>query len=137
MEFFRIVDIQTTGQIIQELVIFEQLEEVTSELILLERIDGKTAAIGGIWGEFTLERSTINGGLRFALKECPNGLVWTLTSGYPPATNSLVIHLTLNRTEKSRDFIEEVEAFLDDHSQLLHTYLSESQVPTSYTDKDQ
>jgi len=131
MEFFRTVNIQTTEQIIQEVVILEKLETFTNELILLDQIDDKIAAIGGVWGEFTLERSTINGGLRFAMKECPNALVWTLTTGYPPAINSLVIHLTLNRTEKSIDFIEEVEAFLDDHSQLLHSYFSESQVPTS------
>jgi len=129
MEFFRTVDIHTTEQIIQEVVILEKLEEMTNELVLLNQIDDKSAAIGGIWGEFTLERSTINGGLRFALKECPNALVWTMTAGYPPAINSVVIHLTLNRMEKAKDFIEEVEEFLDDHSKRIHSYLSESPVP--------
>ncbi len=129
MEFFRTVDILTTEQIIQEVLILEKLEEMTNELVLLDQIDDKSASIGGIWGEFTLERSTINGGLRFALKECPNALVWTITTGYPPAINSLVIHLTLNRIEKSKDFIEEVGEFLDDHSKHIHSYLSESPVP--------
>ncbi len=129
MEFFRTVDILTTEQIIQEVFILEKLEEMTNELILLNLIDDKSASIGGIWGEFTLERSTINGGLRFALKECPNALVWTITTGYPPAINSLVIHLTLNRIEKLKDFIEEVEEFLDDHSKRIHNYLSKSPVP--------
>ncbi|MGB5499033.1 MAG: hypothetical protein WBM77_08910, partial [Maribacter sp.] len=77
MEFFRTVDIHTTEQLIQEVIILEKLEKMTKELVLLNQIDDKSAAIGGIWGEFTLERSTINGGLRFALKECPNALVWT------------------------------------------------------------
>ncbi len=129
MEFFRTVDIHTTEQIIQEVLTLEKLEVMTTELILLNPIDDTSAAIGGIWGEFTLERSTINGGLRFALKECPNALVWTLTTGHPPAINSLVIHLTLNRTEKSKDFIEEVEEFLDDHCKRIFNYLSESIVP--------
>jgi hypothetical protein len=129
MEFFRTVDILTTEQIIQEVFILEKLEEMTNELVLLDQIDDNSASIGGIWGEFTLERSTINGGLRFALKECPNALVWTITTGYQPAINSLVIHLTLNRIEKSKDFIEEVEEFLDDHSKRIHNYLSESPVP--------
>jgi hypothetical protein len=124
MEFFRTVDIHTTEQIIQEVIILEKLEEMTMELVLLDQIDAKSASIGGIWGEFTLERSTINGGLRFALKECPNALAWTITTGYPPAINSIVIHLTLNRIEKSKDFIEEVEEFLDDHSKRIHSYLS-------------
>ena len=129
MEFFRTVDIDTTEQIIQEVVILEKLEEMTNELVLLNQIDDKSAAIGGIWGEFTLERNTINGGLRFALKECPNALVWTITTGYPPAINSVVIHLTLNRMEKAEVFIEEVEEFLDDHGKCIYSYLSESTVP--------
>ena len=129
MEFFRTVDIHTTEQIIQEAFILEKLEEMTNELVLLDQIDDTSAAIGGIWGEFTIERSTINGGLRFALKECPNALAWTITTGYPPTINSIVIHLTLNRTEKEKDFIEEVEEFLDDHSKRIHSYLSESPVP--------
>ncbi|MBT8297601.1 MAG: hypothetical protein KJO52_04645 [Maribacter sp.] len=128
MEFFRTVDIRTTEKIIQEVLILEKLEEMTHELVLLEQIDDKSASIGGIWGEFTLERSTINGGLRYALKECPNALVWTITTGYPPAIDSLVLHLTLNRMEKDAQFIEEVEEFLDNHSICIHKYLSESPV---------
>ncbi len=129
MEFFRTVAMHTTEQIIQEVIILEKLEETTNELVLLDQMDDKSDAIGGIWGEFTLERSTINGGLRFALIECPNALVWTITTGYPPSINSVVIHLTLNRIEKSEDFIQEVEEFLDDHSNRIHSYLSESPVP--------
>jgi len=128
MEYFRTVDISTTEQIIQEVLVLEKMEEMTNELILLDLIDDKSASVGGIWGEFTLERSTINGGLRFALKECPNALVWTITTGYPPAIDSLVIHLTLNRMEKSMHFIEEVEEFLDDHCKHIHTYLSKTPV---------
>ncbi len=129
MEFFRTVDIHTTEQTIQEVMILEKLEEMTNELVLLDQIDDNSAAIGGVWGEFTLERSTINGGLRFALKECPNALAWTITTGYPPAINSVVIHLTLNRMEKAKVFIEEVEEFLDDHGKCIYSYLSESTVP--------
>lgn len=127
MEFFRTVDIHTTEQIIQEVLVLENMEEMTNELILLDTIDDRSASIGGIWGEFTLERSTIKGGLRFALKECPNALTWTITTGYPPAINSLLIHLTLNRMEKSKDFVEEVEEFLADHCERLPNFLSDSQ----------
>jgi len=129
MEFFRTVDIQTTEQIIQEVMILEKLEEITNELVLLDQIDDNSAVIGGIWGEFTLERSTIKGGLRFVLKECPNALAWTITTGYPPAINAVVIHLTLNRLEKAKVFIDEVEEFLDDYGKCIYSYLSESTVP--------
>ncbi|MBT8307143.1 MAG: hypothetical protein KJN85_09410 [Maribacter sp.] len=121
MEFFRTVDVQTTEQIIQEVLTLGRLEEMTNELVLLQEVDDSSAQVGGIWGEFTLQRSTISGGLRFALKECPNALTWTITTGYPPATDSLVIHLTINRTEKSKDFVEEVEEFLEDLCLRLET----------------
>jgi hypothetical protein len=121
MEFFRTVDVQTTEQTIQEVLTLGRLEEMTNELVLLQEVDDSSAQVGSIWGEFTLERSTINGGLRFALKECPNALTWTITTGYPPAIDSLVIHLTINRTEKSKDFAEEVEEFLEDLCLRLET----------------
>jgi len=121
MEFFRTVDIHTTEQIIQKVLTLDRLEEMTNELVLLHVVDDSSAHVGGIWGEFTLERSSINGGLRFALKECPNALTWTITTGYPPAIDSLVIHLTLNRIEKTKDFIEEVEEFLEDLCSRLET----------------
>ncbi len=59
MEFFGTVAMHTTEQIIQEVIILEKLEETTNELVLLDQMDDKSDAIGGIWGEFTLERSTI------------------------------------------------------------------------------
>ena len=128
MEFFRTVDVQTTEQIIQDVLTLGKLEEMTDELLLLQEIDGHSAQIGGIWGEVTLERSPINGGLRFALKECPNALAWTITTGYPPAIGALVIHLTINRTEKSKDFVEEVEEFLEDLCSHLETIFQKKSI---------
>ena len=72
------------------------------------------ANIGGIWGEFTLSRSKIKGGVRFSLIECPNALCWTITTGYPPDPESIIIHLTINRQEKNEEFIEEITEFLED-----------------------
>ncbi|MBD0850425.1 hypothetical protein [Maribacter arenosus] len=121
MEFFRIVDVETSEDSITETLTLENLEKMSDELILLDQLDDKTAFIGGIWGEFTLERSIIKGGLRFVLKECPNALAWTITTGYPPAVDALVVHLTINRKEKPLEFIEEVEEFLEDHCNKLST----------------
>ena len=64
--------------------------------------------------EFTLERSMVKGGLRFALIECPNALCWTLTTGFPPKRDAIEIHLTINRTRKHEEFIEEINDFLND-----------------------
>ena len=119
MEFFRILNIKTGENNIQSTLILEKLSSMSTEIFVIGNQDKKEAEIGGIWGEFTLTRSEIKGGLRFALLECPNALAWTITTGFPPDPNSIIIHLTINRKEKESLFIEEVEEFLDDHMDCL------------------
>ncbi len=119
MEFFRTINISTDEQNIKNTLVFKQLELMSSELFLLEALNHHQAKIGSLWGEFTLARQEIKGGLRFSFLECPNALSWTITTGYDPAPNALIVHLTINRTEKDQEFIDEVEEFLNDQSALL------------------
>ena len=115
MEFFRILKVHTLESDIQTALILENLSSMSNEIFVIGNQDKKEADIGGIWGEFTLTRSEIKGGLRFSLLECPNALAWTITTGFPPDPKSIIIHLTINRQEKESSFIEEIEEFLDDH----------------------
>lgn len=119
MEFFRTINISTDEQKIKNTLVFEGLELMSSELILLEALNDSKAKIGSLWGEFTLARQDIKGGLRFSLLECPNALTWTITTGYEPAPEAIIIHLTINRIEKDQEFLEEINEFLDDQSLLL------------------
>ena len=77
-----------------------------------------------MWGEFTLNRTRINGGLRFSLIECPNGLCWSITSGFQPSPREVVIHLTLNRESKNPEFIEEIKEFLDSIEDGLKSFFA-------------
>lgn len=124
MEFFRKVNVETTARDVQEHIKLDNLENISNELFSLDHPEGSNMKIGGIWGEFTLNRTKINGGLRFALLECPNALCWTITTGYPPARDSIVIHLTINRQRKDQAFIDEIEGFLDDHSYCVEKFFS-------------
>ena len=119
MEFFRIVKVKVQESDIQRTLTLSNLESMSNDIFVIGDQIKEKASIGGIWGEFTLTRSEINGGLRFALTECPNALCWTVTTGFPPDPNSIVIHLTINRLQKDSSFIEEVEEFLDDHKDCL------------------
>jgi len=119
MEFFRILKVHTLESDIQTALILENLSSMSNEIFVIGNQDKKEADIGGIWGEFTLTRSEIKGGLRFSLLECPNALAWTITTGFPPDPKSIIIHLTINRQEKESSFIEEIEEFLDDHIDCL------------------
>ena len=114
MEYFRIIRVTSTEQNIQQQLTLSNLNEISTEIFNLVEPSETEATIGGIWGEFTLSRSIIKGGIRFSLIECPNALCWTITTGYAPEPESIIIHLTINRQEKNEEFIEEIVEFLDD-----------------------
>lgn len=121
MEYFKIIDIDTNQDWIQKNITIENLEEITETNFVLEKRD-RTALIGTLWGEFELSFDKINGGVRFALTSCPNALAWTITTGYPPERNKLIIHATINRTQKQQEFIDELHEFLDDWENGLLGY---------------
>ena len=119
MEFFRTINSSTDEQDIKNTLDFKHLESMSSQLFLLKSLSDYSVKIGSLWGGFTLTRQEIKGGLRFSLLECPNALTWTITTGYEPAPGSIIVHLTINRTEKDLEFLEEIEDFLNDQSELL------------------
>lgn len=122
MEFFRIIDIKSTENQLQQLLSFENLNDIIETLFVIN-FKKNTANITGIWEEFTLKRDLIKGGVRFALLECPNALTWTITTGFPPIREHIVIHLTINRAEKEQHFIDELNEFLDDWEQGFTNFL--------------
>ena len=124
MEFFRIIKVKTQDKNIQDELTIENLELMSNEIFIIGDQNKTEANIGGIWGEFTLARTLIRGGLRFALVECPNALTWTITTGFPPDPEAIIIHLTINRQQQKESFIEEIEEFLDDQSICLQQYFN-------------
>ncbi len=125
MEFFRTVKVRTQDIVIQDELTLENLDQMSNEIFVIGDQKSTEAQIGGIWGEFTLTRSIIRGGLRFALVECPNALAWTITTGFPPDPDAIILHLTINRPEQKESLLEEIKDFLDDHSECLLEYFSE------------
>ena len=122
MEYFRFIKIKTQDTIIQNKLTIANLELMSNEIFVIGDQNKTEANIGGVWGEFTLTRTLIRGGLRFALVECPNALTWTITTGINPDPDVIVVHLTINRQQQKESFIEEIEEFLDDHSNCLQQY---------------
>ncbi|PHR71849.1 MAG: hypothetical protein COA67_05500 [Lutibacter sp.] len=126
MEFFRIIKLKTQDKIIQDELTIANLEYISNEIFVIGDQNKTEANIGGIWGEFTLTRNLIRGGMRFALVECPNALTWTITTGINPDPDAIVIHLTINRQQQKEAFIEEIEEFLDDQSSCLQEYFNKN-----------
>ena len=113
MEFLKIINVKTTADQIQKNIDFDNLELFCESIFIMDYI-GNIAKIGSIWGEFSLQKDLINGGVRFSLLECPNALAFTITTGYLPDPDKITFHLTVNRTELKPVFIDEIEEFIND-----------------------
>ncbi len=113
MEFIRVVDKQVTADIIQDEIHPESIQNFTETMLFLENnntnFKGET-----LWGAFSISYHKINGGIRFTLLDCPNALAWTITTGFPPERNKIMLHCTINRTQKPTEFVEEINEFLDE-----------------------
>ena len=115
MEFFTIIEIKTSEEEIKKRITFDNLEDLCTSFFILELADQPhIKKIGGVWGDFSLQRDEIKGGVRFSLLDCPNALAYTLTTGYPPDREKIVMHLTINRMQKAREFMDELNEFMDD-----------------------
>ncbi len=122
MEFFRIVKVKTTEQALKLKLSNQDLEKFCESIFCMDG-GAEVCKIGGMWGEFTLRRDEILGGVRFSMLDCPNALTWSITTGYPPAREYIVIHLCINRQRKKSAFIEEIHHFLDDMESGLSNFL--------------
>lgn len=123
MEFFKVARVGTSEKEIQEKLTLQNLERFCESIFPLEA-GIEQCLIGGMWGEFTLRRDQIMGGVRFSMLDCPNALAWTITTGYPPARDKAVVHLTINRERKQVAFVEEIHLFLADIEKGLSAYLA-------------
>jgi hypothetical protein len=123
MEFFSIVDVSTTEEAIQEKLTLENLEKFCESLFPLED-HPEVILTGGMWGEFIVRRDAIMGGVRFSMLNCPNALAWSITYGYPPARDKIIIHLTINRERKQQEFLDEIHLFMEDLNKGLRSFMS-------------
>jgi len=114
MEFFRVVEGSVDAGRLQEELTIATLDSFCDSIDRVIRADGDEGEIYCLWGQFHVHRERVNGGVRFTLPTCPNALQWTVTSGFPPAEDGVVLHASINRTEHDPDFIESIEMFLDD-----------------------
>lgn len=113
MEYFRVIDKQVSQVAIQDKIYPKSVGDFTESMMFIEDHNNYFRGLT-LWGEFVISYDKINGGVRFTLVDCPNALSWTITTGFPPERKKIVLHATINRTQKPDEFIEEVVEFLDE-----------------------
>jgi hypothetical protein len=106
VEFFEFANVVTTQEEIRDKVSINALPFFCEDV---EAVD-EPEELGRViyfrhWGRFHIRRENIMGGVRFFVPDCPNALVWTVTTGYPPYPEKIVLHATINRTEHDLEFI--------------------------------
>lgn len=113
MEFFEFAAVVTNEEGIRSKVTIDTLPVFCEEI---EAVDA-AEALGRViyfrhWGRFHVCSAEVMGGVRFWVPDCPNALVWTVTTGYPPEPAKITLHATINRTEHSPDFLAATKALL-------------------------
>lgn len=107
MEFFEFVHVLTGQEEIRAKVSIDTLPVYCEEIEAMDEAEELGRVIYfSHWGRFHVCCSDVMGGVRFWVPDCPNALAWTVTTGYPPAPDKIVLHATINRTEHSPDFID-------------------------------
>lgn len=123
MEFFAIADKQISADALQARLNIASLTSWCASISQVLSHDGDTGEIYCVWGQFIVHRERIRGGVRFSLPNCPNAFAWTVTTGFAPAPDKVVIHCTINRREHDADFIATIEQFVEGWHQSLESRL--------------
>lgn len=114
MEFFASVRTAMDADALFNRLTVENLPQWCAGIDAVLEHAGDEGRIYCLWGEFTVRRERIRGGVRFTLPGCPNALAWTITTGLPPDPENVVIHCTINRSFHDPGFIESIESFVAD-----------------------
>ena len=114
MEFFAVVPCRIEAAELQQRLTIGNLPRLCASIEKVLRDDPHHGEIYCLWGQFEVNRELIRGGVRFSLPGCPNALAWTVTVELPPDPAQIVFHCSINRQTHEADFIESLQAFVED-----------------------
>ena len=122
MEFFRLIDKKVSQEIIQERITPNSVSEFAETMLFISEAENKFQGLT-LWGEFSISYNKIKGGVRFTLTDCPYAFNWTITYGFRPDREKIVLHCTINRRQIKDEFLEEIQEFLDEWQEGLELNL--------------
>ena len=122
MEFFRIINKQVSQDIIQDRITPKSISDFAETMIYISGNDDLFKGLT-LWGEFCISYNKINGGVRFTLTDCPYAFNWTITYGFKPESEKILLHCTINRNQIKDEFHKEINEFLDEWQEGLELNL--------------
>ena len=106
MEFFEYAEVVATEEAIRQQLSIDTLPHFCEAIEAVDVGEELGRVIYFLhWGRFHVRQEQVMGGVRFSVPDCPNALAWTVTTGYPPHPEKIVLHATINRTEHDAEFI--------------------------------
>ena len=125
MEFFRYIDCTgISADAIKQHCTIASLPQYCASIDKLLSHEGEHGDIYCLWGQFSVQRSLLRNGVRFALLNCPHALCWTLTTD--EAQQRLTLHCTIDKTAQTAgidEFADSIELFLDDWQRGIGQHL--------------
>lgn len=107
---------------IREMLTVDALPGLCEEIETVDKVEELGRVIYFLqWGRYHIRRDEVMGGVRFWVPDCPNSLAWTVTTGYPPYPDRIILHATINRTTHDPEFIDATKALLVALKQGLET----------------
>jgi hypothetical protein len=114
MEFLTTTNIPASVEDLQRRLTIGDLPRWCASIEKILRNDTLSGEIFSVWGAFDINREALSKGVRFSLSNCPMALQWSVTTGHQPNPRETVIHLTINRVEQDKDFVDSLRKFVED-----------------------
>lgn len=113
MEIFNRAQVRISESDLQRYIEVGNLPEWCAAIEAVRSIQGSRGEISTSWGETTIHRELINGGVRFSCPNNPHAMQWTITS-QAANPSEVLIHLSTNRTTHEAGEQERMELLVAD-----------------------
>lgn len=118
MEIFGKAQVRMVEGDLQRFIDVSNLPEWCAAINEVVSCQGSRGEILTSWGEATIHRELINGGVRFSCPNNPDAMQWSLTAGMD-RPGEVLIHLTTNRSHHSAEDLQRMESIVGDWRQGL------------------
>ncbi|MDH5786359.1 MAG: hypothetical protein OEZ16_12240 [Chromatiales bacterium] len=113
MEIYGRAQVRIAEADLQRYIDVNNLPEWCASIEAVVSHQGSRGEIRTSWGEATIHRELINGGVRFSCPNNPYAMQWSITTD-PAHPSEVLVHLSTNRTAHEAQDLERMELLVTD-----------------------